>query len=337
VIQFSVVVPLYNKAAYVRRALASVLAQTVQDFEIIVVNDGSTDGGEKEVRQVTDPRIRLIDQANAGVSAARNRGIVEAQAPLVAFLDADDEWQPEFLATIRQLAADYPGCGAYATGFEEAGIGGAPVARRRGGPQANPVWRGRIDNYCQFAMSDMPPFYTSSIVVPRHVFAAVGGFPVGVRMGEDLDTWLRIGLVFPIAYSSCRLAVYHQEADNRACQSVGRQDELPLAATVRRARQQGLVPAQILPDVLEYVNRWQIQTAAHCVMAGDRQKACALLTTCRTTRRFRRRWSWWRFWAFLPAGVPQALLHIKQILRQFTLRAAQPARRVRLSLHRRHA
>lgn len=94
----SVIIPLYNKARYVRRALQSVAAQTFAEFEVIVVDDGSTDGGAREVEAFADARVRLISQQNAGPGAARNRGIAEARGEIVAFLDADDEWLPDFLA-----------------------------------------------------------------------------------------------------------------------------------------------------------------------------------------------------------------------------------------------
>jgi glycosyltransferase involved in cell wall biosynthesis len=100
----SVVVPLYNKARYVRRCLESVCRQTFRDFEIIVVNDGSTDGSEGVVASVNDPRLILRHQANAGPGAARNRGLREARGEYVAFLDADDEWLPEYLErSVRAL------------------------------------------------------------------------------------------------------------------------------------------------------------------------------------------------------------------------------------------
>ena len=89
----SVVIPLYNKEKQIKRTIQSVLTQTFQDFEIVIVNDGSTDNSTIEVEKIKDSRIRLIHQENAGVSAARNKGIEEAKYELIALLDADDEWK----------------------------------------------------------------------------------------------------------------------------------------------------------------------------------------------------------------------------------------------------
>jgi len=116
--KITVIIPLFNKEKYITRALSSVLKQTMQDFEIIVVDDGSTDRGAQKVRMMEDHRIKLMQQPNRGVSAARNVGVQEAKTDIVAFLDADDEWTSEFLETILHLRDVYPGAGLYATAYE---------------------------------------------------------------------------------------------------------------------------------------------------------------------------------------------------------------------------
>ena len=116
--KISVVIPLYNKEKQIAHTLQSVLNQTFQDFEIVIVDDGSTDGSVAEVEKFSDSRIRLIHQKNAGVSAARNRGIEAAKGDLIAFLDADDVWMPEYLATQYHLSQKYPDCNVFACNYE---------------------------------------------------------------------------------------------------------------------------------------------------------------------------------------------------------------------------
>ena len=118
-IKCSVVIPLYNKQGEIRRCLESVLAQTLQDFEVVVVNDGSQDEGAAIVEQFceSDKRIRLYNQSNQGVAAARNMGVSLAQAQCVAFLDADDEWLPEHLALLSSLRAKSPEAGVWLTAY----------------------------------------------------------------------------------------------------------------------------------------------------------------------------------------------------------------------------
>jgi glycosyltransferase involved in cell wall biosynthesis len=112
---FSIVIPLYNKEKYIKRAITSVLDQTIQDFEIIVVNDGSTDNSTNIVKSITDNRIKLINQENQGVSVARNTGIENTKNEYIAFLDADDKWEPYFLEEIRKLIEINKSAGLFAT------------------------------------------------------------------------------------------------------------------------------------------------------------------------------------------------------------------------------
>ena len=106
----SVIIPLYNKDRFIARAIDSVFAQTCRDFEVIVVDDGSTDNGPEVVRKYKDPRLRLIRQSNAGPGIARNRGVKESSANYIAYLDADDEWMPEFLQTSLSNLRNNPDC-----------------------------------------------------------------------------------------------------------------------------------------------------------------------------------------------------------------------------------
>ena len=104
----SVVIPLYNKAQHIAETLSSVLAQSVLPSEIIVIDDGSTDGGAQVVRQFESAGVRLITQTNQGVSAARNRGLEEATGDYVAFIDADDLWLPDHLRVLSDLIEKWP-------------------------------------------------------------------------------------------------------------------------------------------------------------------------------------------------------------------------------------
>ena len=116
--KITVVIPLYNKEKYVARALRSVLNQSFSDFELVVVDDGSTDSSVAVVKRFKDPHMRLIAQQNQGVSAARNRGVAEARSEYVAFLDADDAYKPDFLDTLWTLHQFFPNGRFFASAFE---------------------------------------------------------------------------------------------------------------------------------------------------------------------------------------------------------------------------
>jgi len=206
----SVVIPLYNKADSIATALDRVLAQTYQDFEVVVVDDGSTDDAAAIVEQYTDPRIRLIRQKNAGVSAARNRGIEEAKGEYVAFLDADDQWMPEFLEEIVALQKEFPECRAQATSYVINTRGEKSSITLRKMPFQGE--RGVLTNYFEVASCSHPPVWTSALCIERNLLQEIGGFPLGITSGEDLLTWARIAVRTQWAYSLRPLAQYNVEA-----------------------------------------------------------------------------------------------------------------------------
>jgi glycosyltransferase involved in cell wall biosynthesis len=199
-IKFSVIIPLYQKQNTIRRAIDSVLAQTYSDFELIVVDDGSTDNGSLLVKQQTDERVRLIQQTNQGVSVARNTGINSARYEYLAFLDADDEWLPLFLAEMCRLIHQYPSCGWYSCGIS--------YHTQRVLPKQNLLAEGCYSNYFEVA-SQCNVVTSSSVVIPVEVAKEVGGFPVGVIAGQDLLMWVKIASKYPFAYTPINCSIYH--------------------------------------------------------------------------------------------------------------------------------
>ncbi len=212
----SVVIPLFDKEHEIGRALASVRAQSCQDYEVVVVDDESTDGGRTviEAAAAADPRIRLVSQPHAGVSVARNRGIEAARADLVAFLDADDEWLPDFLETVLQLRARFPACEVFATSYFYQPPGQTRYQAILRGPARHdePFV---FDDYFGVASRSDPPLWSSALMATRRALTSVGGFPPGVTSGEDLLTWARLLSRFQCAYSPQPKAVFHLREDIR--------------------------------------------------------------------------------------------------------------------------
>ena len=212
----SAVVPLYNKAPHIQRALDSILSQSYPPKEIVIVDDGSTDGGGEIVKAVSDPRIKLIRQENGGSSAARNWGIHESSCDFIAFLDADDEWKPEHLQNIALLNEEYPECGVYATSFIK-DMGSGKVWRPKPVKDTPVGWKGLLDldKYLELSWS-IQSFYTSTLCIAKDIFNKVGLFDLKIGRGQDLDMWFRILLVSNVAFLNLPLTIYHVDAVNRS-------------------------------------------------------------------------------------------------------------------------
>jgi glycosyltransferase involved in cell wall biosynthesis len=210
----SIVVPLYNKASYILRCLKSIQRQTFTDFEVIVVNDGSTDGSGDLAAGLRDPRFTVTHQDNQGSGAARNRGIALAQAGLIAFLDADDTWDENFLAAIAGLAKEFPEAGVFASGYRRCfgrGLDREVTLRTPPGTHTR-----LLADYLSIGRRG-GCLTCSSVAIRRDLLTRVGGFIEGHPLGEDQDLWVRLSLLAPIAYDSRILAVYHSEANGRIC------------------------------------------------------------------------------------------------------------------------
>ena len=211
--RISVVMPLYNKEAEVERALRSVVEQSLAPGEIIVVDDGSTDGSraivERIIAEHPEAGIRLITQPNSGVSAARNRGIAEAKGDYIALLDADDMWLTGYIAEVCRLMEYYPEADAYATAFDI--VNGT---QRVAAPV--PTTEGYI-NIAEEALMRRYPIIPSTATLRREAVLRAGGFPEGMRIGEDQWLWVRMvqqGAKF--CFSPMSLVRYSRTASNRS-------------------------------------------------------------------------------------------------------------------------
>ena len=219
---FSVIIPLYNKAPYVEKAIRSVAAQTFCEFELIVIDDGSTDltapqppkGGAgltySDIEQLIDGKGILIKQKNSGVSVARNNGVAQAKYPYICFLDADDWWAPTFLEEMKALIDEFPDAGIYGTSYYKVKNGKYIPANI--GVEEGFV-KGEI-NYCQvYAKSLWMPLWTGAVCIPKTVFENEQGFKPALKLGEDFDLWIRIAQKHKVVLLNKPLAYYNQDVE----------------------------------------------------------------------------------------------------------------------------
>jgi glycosyltransferase involved in cell wall biosynthesis len=218
---FSIVIPLYNKAAHIEKALRSVLNQSYHEFELIIVNDGSTDNSLQTVETYLRAQkesgneslvehVRIIDQPNAGVAVARNNGVKAAKYDYIAFLDADDWWHKQYLSTMKELIEQCPEAKLYSASYYQ-------VKDGKHLPAIIGVYdffsKGYID-YCEvYAKTFYMPVWTSAAVVRKDVFKEFGGFKPNLKLGEDFDLWIRIALKYKVAFCNQPLACYNHDVD----------------------------------------------------------------------------------------------------------------------------
>ncbi len=216
---FSIIIPLYNKAPYVKKALESVYLQTFREFEVIVINDGSKDNSAEEVQAFHKENkynnLQLVNQENQGVSSTRNNGVRLAKYPYVCFLDADDWWEDTFLTEMKKLIEEYPEAGIYGSSYFKVKDGHNIPANI--GVESG-FEKGLINYYKVYAQTLWMPLTSISVVIPKTVYHQVGGFKPELKLGEDFDLWIRIALQYSVAFLNKPLAYYNQDVEvkNRA-------------------------------------------------------------------------------------------------------------------------
>lgn len=309
----SVVIPLFNKRRHIQRAIDSVLAQSVSDFELVVVNDGSTDGGDYLVSTIKDPRVRLTAQSNAGVGAARNCGVQQASSELVAFLDADDEWSPDFLKTVIGLYRRFPEAGMFATAYRFS------HGRRTWHPHfvdcPDRPHGDLLPDYFSSAIGPAP-VSASSVMIPKQVFHRTGLFPIEFSRGEDLHMWARIALRYRVAWSPVVCAIYHLSADNRACDLAVTTADMAAAPAIEEFLQSGHVPISSRSMVEEYLVSRRLPIALDCHLNGKRSWSLRLLEKTHDTRMFKYKRLAVQCAVWIPPCILTSVLSMKECLRR---------------------
>lgn len=261
---FSVVIPLYNKEDFIEKTIQSVLDQAIQDFEIIIINDGSTDASLEKVELINDERIAVFTLKNQGVSHARNYGIQKAGGHYIAFLDADDYWEPEFLESIQELIRKHPNESIFASALK--------IRSSKGTYNATYENIKRDSRVCLLdyfeASQDHSILHCSSSVFKKKALEQIGAFDENLMTSEDTDFWIRAGFKFKVVFINKPLAI-HQVVAN----SLSKTNRIAFRA-INFSKYESLVSQK--PFAQQFLNRNKFASAIRFKIIGDKDNFVAL-------------------------------------------------------------
>lgn len=250
---FSIVIPLYNKENFISKTIQSVLAQKFSDFEIIVVDDGSTDTGAERVKSMNDDRIKLFHQKNRGVSETRNRGINLAQGKYIALLDADDYWYPHHLPELKKLIESYPEAGLFCNSYEMV-LENTMVQKAEY----------KLENYKTQLITDYfkassinAIAWTSAVGFSKKAFREIGDFDKKIRSGQDVDFFIRAALKVKIAFQPVVTVRYNKTTENNLAKSAFNKDRIYMLSKYRNEEKQN-------PSLKKYLDLNRYAVALRC-------------------------------------------------------------------------
>ncbi|MBT8245459.1 MAG: glycosyltransferase family 2 protein [Winogradskyella sp.] len=201
---FSVIIPLYNKEKYILKTLETVINQSFNNFEVIIIDDGSTDNSVNLIENIEDNRIKIFHKENQGVSSARNHGMQKAKSDYIAFLDADDLWLDHHLQILFDLIQEFPEAGLFSTGYLISFNSHKKRAVIKGLPDE---FKGIITNF--FKNNLYSPIVNSSIAaIKKSVLTNVNGFDLNLKSGQDTDFWIRVALENKVAFHNVVTGIY---------------------------------------------------------------------------------------------------------------------------------
>lgn len=318
----SVVVTVYNKEKEISRALQSIGNQSLYPDEIIVVDDGSTDGSAEIVEKIQMPGLKLVRQGNTGVYGSRNRGIIESQYELVAFLDGDDTWEPEFLAAIEDMRRKYPACGIYSTAYQIKTDDGEFILPRYSNVPLQEK-NGILENYF-IAASKGAVLSSSSVAIPKKVFDDVGMFTVDAGPGGDKEMWVRIAVDYPVAFDNKVLATWHKDASNRVSKICHYRPDPPCVTTGRSILSRKDLPDDIRRSLSIYLKTQLVFQAAGLIISGRHKLGRKALRECGMPSSCPVKWLTCLWASYLPRSIVSSLYNFicqtKRNLHKFSLR-----------------
>lgn len=304
--KISIIIPLYNKEPHIKRTILSVLSQTYKYFELIVVDDGSTDKGLEIVKSFKDERIKIFEQVNSGVSSARNKGIDEASYELISFLDADDEWSSVFLEKFIKIINKYPKVGMIGSSYFIIGMDEKKIVPKF---YDVPMKDGIIENYFKAAIKKNPT-WSSTVMVHKKVFNKIGGFPIDLSRGEDSYMWNKIALHYTIAFINEPLATRHHDAVNRVSSNDNLIDDFPLFDYIKKSNI--VLEEQTAYYVNEYVYKKYLSRATQCLRVGKKGEAEEFIFKAKNTKLFKKRYLKLKVIKYFPTSILLNTLKIKK-------------------------
>lgn len=265
---FSIIIPLYNKEKFIQNTLEKVLEQSFQDFEVIIINDGSTDGGERVVRGIQDERIKYFWQENQGVSSARNKGISLAKYEYICFLDADDEWKENHLISLLETIQKFPNAGMYCSRYV------TKINEKKSIhtylKDITNDYEGYVEDFFHSSLVGRVAL-TSALCIHKKVFNEIGGFDSNISSGEDLDYWIRIALRFPIVITNKETMVYNFQVSESLSKTKITAKKLPDFNKFREYENKN-------QSLKAFLDIYRIEYALHFHIEGDLKKREEYLT-----------------------------------------------------------
>ena len=306
--KFSVVIPAYNAEKFICRSVESVLNQTFEDFEVIVINDGSSDNTLKALEDICDVRLGVINKENEGVSVARNTGINNASGEYICFLDADDEYLANHLDHLNKMILNNQSCGFYSTRFCMSKIDDPNDIDM-------PRTSGKIiyyENFVKETLVTSEKIWTGCICVRRELFEKYGMFEPNVKLGEDVDMWKRIYVHTGVVFSD-NVTVKRNRDGSKATKQYMRMRSFKVDLLDRMPSflSDSTISEEIKESLRTEHELQKLSVARSFLIIGDKKKAKDQLKTINKKRIPTKRWLVTKICLIVPSCVIKGFISFK--------------------------